>query len=147
LQTVPKEKRQLINQRAKNANKTQVKLQSLANIRRNAKLLFSGAGFPKVTWGFQISGMSKMQWLKLETAAANITGIKKGRCRYSTLCIACGPNGHPFARGIKELFVLWFKVILRLILHMASTQPQIFAGTTNSFLLIRYSILQKIKQF
>lgn len=80
-----------------------------------------------------------MQWLKLETAAANITGIKKGRCRYSTLCIAYGPNGQPFARGIKELFVLWFKVLL----HMANTQPQVFADPANSFLLIKESILHK----
>jgi len=102
----PKGKRQLINQRTKNANKTGVKIQSLSSISRKAKLLFSGSGFPKFTWGFQVSGMSRMQWLKLETAAANITGIKKGRCRYPTLCIAYGPNGHPFARGIRELFVL-----------------------------------------
>ena len=65
----PKGKRQLINQRTKNATKTLVKIQSLASISRKAKLLFTGSGFPKFTWGFQISGMSRMQWLKLETAA------------------------------------------------------------------------------
>jgi len=49
------------------------------------------------------------------------------------------PMDTPFARGIKELFVLWFKVIL----HVAQTQPQVFADTANSFLLIKDSILQK----
>ena len=29
--------------------------------------------------------------------------------------MAYGPEGHPFARGIKELFVLWFKILMPLI--------------------------------
>lgn len=52
------------------------------------------------------------EWTKIEIAAANAGGFGKGRCRYSALCIAYGPEGHPFVRGIKELFILWFKLIL-----------------------------------
>jgi len=82
---------------------------------RRAKVLFSGAGFSKSTWGWQTSGLPYREWVKLEVAAANAGGFGQGRCRYSALCIACGPNGHPFVRAIRELFVLWFKLILPII--------------------------------
>lgn len=38
-----------------------------------------------------------------------------GRWRDTALCVAYGPKGHPFVRGIKELFVPWFKLITRAI--------------------------------
>jgi len=113
----PKGTRKPTNQRTKQAKKALTKITPLAKIDRKAKILFTRSGFPKYTWGYQVSGMSKMQWLKLETNAANAAGIPKGKCRYSTLCVAYGPNGHPYARGIRELFVLWFKVII----HMQKT--------------------------
>lgn len=116
-----------MNNRTKQATRTLPEITSLANLSRKAKLLFSGAGFPKYTLGFQVSGMSRMQWLQLETQAANATHIPKGRCRYSALCITYGPNCHPFARGIKELFILWFKVIV----HGREYRPIAFADTEN----------------
>ena len=64
-----KAKGSLLTKEPKMQLKLVVKIQSLASISRKAKLLFTGSGFPKFTWGFQISGMSRMQWLKLETAA------------------------------------------------------------------------------
>jgi len=51
-------------------------------------------------------------WNKLQIVAANAAGFKNGRCRYSALCIVYGPQGHPFVRAIKQLFVLWFKLII-----------------------------------
>jgi len=49
---------------------------------------------------------------KKEVAAANAAGFGKGRCRGTALCVAYGPEGHPFVKGIKELFIVWFKFIL-----------------------------------
>ena len=87
----------------------------LAKLSRRARVLFSGAGFSKSTWGFQTAGMSFAYWVKIEVAAANAAGFNQGRCRYSALCIACGENGHPFVRAIRELFVLWFKLVIPLV--------------------------------
>ena len=41
----------------------------------------------------------------------NAAGFGAGRCRYSALVVAYGIEGHPFARSIKELFVLWCKLL------------------------------------
>lgn len=87
----------------------------LAKISRKARVLFSGAVFSKATWGKQTSGLSYKEWTQIEVAAANAAGFKAGRCRYSDLCIAYGPNGNPFVRDIRELFVLWFKIIIPLV--------------------------------
>lgn len=87
----------------------------LAKLSRRTRVLFSGAGFSKSTWGFQTAGLSFAHWVKIEVAAANAAGFNQGRCRYSSLCIAYGENGHPFVRAIRELFVLWFKLIIPLV--------------------------------
>ena len=34
-----------------------------------------------------------------------------GRCQYSTLCLALVPEGHPKYRMLREVFVMWFKVM------------------------------------
>ena len=69
----------------------------------------------KSTWGFEGTGMPMSSWNKLEIAAANSAGFKAGRCRDSALCIAYGYNGHPFVRAIRELVVLWFKLLIPLV--------------------------------
>ncbi len=77
--------------------------------------MFSGAGFSKATWGHQTSALSYTEWSQIEVAAANAAGFKAGRCRYTALCVAYGAEGHPFVTGIRELFVLWFKLIIPLV--------------------------------
>lgn len=86
------------------------KIKKLARISRGARVLFSGAGYSKASWGFQPSGLSYREWQQLEIAATNAAGFNSGRCRYSALCIAYGPTGLPFVRAM--LFVLWFKLII-----------------------------------
>lgn len=73
----PKGKRQLINERANQATKTLVKILSLSSIRRKAKRLFSGSGFPKFSWGYQISGMSKMQWPSWKRQLLTLQAVEK----------------------------------------------------------------------
>lgn len=77
--------------------------------------MFLGAGFSEATWGHQASGISHKDWVQIEVAPANAAGFKAGRCRYSALCIECGRDGHPFVRAIKELFVLWFKIVIPIV--------------------------------
>ena len=103
-------------QRLKTATKGPLKkMCQLVKLFRVARVLFSGAVFSKSTWGFQPAGMSFAYWVKIEVAAANAAGYNQGRCRYSALCIAYGEQGHPFARAIRERFVLWFKLIIPLV--------------------------------
>lgn len=58
-----------------------------------------------------MSGQRVPDWRQLEVAATDAAGFGPGRCRYSALVVSYGPNGHPFARGIQELLVLWFKLL------------------------------------
>jgi len=117
-----KVRKSILKTRIKNSqgalNKIYIKL---AKISRRARVLFSGAGFSKATWGHQTSGLSYQEWSKIEVAAVNAAGFGKGRCRYTALCVAYGPEGHPFGRGIKELFILWFKLILPMTRHRDPT--------------------------
>jgi len=110
-----KVRKNILKTRIKNSQGALNKIYKLAKISRRARVLFSGAGFSKATWGHQTAGLSMQEWTKIEVAAANAGGFGKGRCRYTVLCVAYGPEGHPFVRGIKELFILWFKLILPMI--------------------------------
>jgi len=101
-----KVRKTILKNRIKNSQGALNKIYKLAKISRRARVLFSGAGFSKATWGHQTSGLSMQEWTKIEIAATNAAGFGKGRCRYTALCVAYGPEGHPFVRGIKELFII-----------------------------------------
>jgi len=107
-----KVRKNILKARIKNSQGALNKIYKLTKISRRARVLFSGAGFSNATWGHQTSGLSMQKWTKIEVAAANAGGFGKGRCRYTALYVAYGPEGHPFVRIIKELFILWFKLIL-----------------------------------
>jgi len=105
-------RKHILKHRIKKSKNMLNKIQKLAKLSRGARVLFSGAGYSKATWGFQPSGLSYKEWQQIEIAAANAAGFRNGRCRDSALCIAYGPTGHPLVRAIKELFVLWFKLFV-----------------------------------
>jgi len=111
----PAVRKSILKNRIKKARGTLNKIYRIAQISRRARVLFSGAGFSKSTWGHQTSALSYAEWSQIEVAAANAAGFKAGRCRYSAPCVAYGPEGHPFARGLKEIFILWFKILMPLI--------------------------------
>lgn len=111
----PPVKRTILKKRLSTAKGPLRRIKQLAAISRKARVLFSGAGFAQSTWGFQLAGHSAADWRVIEVAAADAAGFGKGRCRLSALTIAYGVTGHPFVRSIKELFVLWFKLLSLLI--------------------------------
>lgn len=111
----PAIRKNILKNRIKKSRGTLNIIYKIAQISRRAHVLFSGAGFSKSTWGHQTSALSYTEWSQIEVAAANAAGFKAGRCRYSALCVAYGPEGHSFARGLKELFILWFKLLMPLI--------------------------------
>ena len=110
----PKAKRTLIKSKLALAKGPVRKIKHLASVSRKARVLFSGAGFAQSTWGFQLSGHSAADWRLIEIAAVDAGGFGQGRCRLSALTIEYGVTGHPFVRSIKELFVLWFKLLVGL---------------------------------
>jgi hypothetical protein len=101
-------------------HKSQSKLNritQLASSFKAARKLFSGSGYSSHTWGHQTTGFTPTELVQLERHAANSSGIfPRGRCRFTSLCVAFGPRGHPAGRVIKELFSLWFQTIT-LIIH------------------------------
>lgn len=107
----PKVKRTILKSRLALAKGPLRKIKQLAAVSRKARVLFSGAGFAQSTWGFQLSGHSSADWGLIEIAAADAAGFGQGRCRLTSLIVAYGVTGHPFVRSIKELFVLWFKLL------------------------------------
>ena len=66
---------------------------SLAKISRRARILFTGSVFPAATWGHEAGGLGIKDITRLETDAANATGLNKGRCRFTTLSVCYGPTG------------------------------------------------------
>ena len=66
----------------------------------------------KATFGHQSVGFSpsKLAVICSQSASAVMTP-RLGRCQYSTLCLALGPEGHPKYRMLREVFVMWFKVM------------------------------------
>ena len=102
----PKVRKSILKTRIKNSQGALNTIYKLAKISRRARVLFSGAGFSKATREHQTSGLSMQEWTKLQIAAANAGAFGKGRCRYSALRVAYGPEGHPLVRGSKELFIL-----------------------------------------
>jgi len=113
----PKVRKCILKQRIQKSKGTLNRIYRIAKVTRRARVLFSGAGYSKSTWGQQASAITLQEWSKIEVAAVNAAGFGKGRCRYSALCIAYGPEGQPFTRAIKETFILWFKLVLPLIKH------------------------------
>lgn len=111
----PKVRKCILKQRIQNSKGTLNRIYRIAKVSRRARVLFSGAGYSKSTWGQQASAITLQELAKIEAAAVNAAGFGKGRCRCSALCIAYGLEGQPLTRAIKETFILWFKLILPLI--------------------------------
>jgi len=129
----PKIRKCILKQRIQKSKGTLNRIYRIAKVTRRARVLFSGAGYSKSTWGQQASAITLQEWSKIEVAAVNAASFGKGRCRYSALCIAYGPEGQPFTRAIKETFILWFKLILPLIkqnspilIHIEESWNQIY---------------------
>ena len=77
-----------------------------------ARKLFQGSAYASATWGHQGSGCPEHMLLELEVDAAKATGITpQGRCRFTSVCVAYGPRGHPRARIIKETLANWFQLV------------------------------------
>ena len=66
------------------------KIQQLANLNRQSKLLFSSSALPASTWGHQAAGVARTTMQKLENDALGCKGIGRGRCHYSALVGFCG---------------------------------------------------------
>ena len=57
-----KVRKNILKTRIKNSQGALNKIYKLAKISRRARVLFSGAGFSKATWGQQTSGLSMQEW-------------------------------------------------------------------------------------
>ncbi len=98
--------------RNKNTKIGRLKMHKISKISRMARKLFQGSAYSASTWGHQGSGCPEQMLLELEVDAAKATGITpQGRCRFTSLCVAYGPRGHPRARIIKETLANWFQLV------------------------------------
>ena len=120
----PKAKKDLMKKRKLTAAPVIAKTRAIANINRGGRKLYTASAFSQTTFGHQASGFSDPEILELERQAANCTGINAGRCRYSTLCIAYGPKGHPTVKLYRETFVSWFKYLQGVSTSLYKCQPE-----------------------
>ena len=98
--------------RNKNTKISRQRIHKIANMSRMARKLFQGSAYSAATWGHQGSGCPEHLLLKLEVDAAKATGITpQGWCRFTSLCVAYGPRGHPRARVIKDTLANWFQLV------------------------------------
>lgn len=51
-------------------------------------------------------------YMYIEVASVDAAGFGTGRSRYTALCIAYGPLGHPFVRASKEYWIIRFELIV-----------------------------------
>ena len=102
----------IFNNRQKRVETRMLKIASIANTSRRARVLFSGSGFPATAYGHQGCGLTKSAIENLERQAANCTGItRSGRCRTLALTVSYGKYGTPHARVIYETIIAWFSTL------------------------------------
>ena len=96
-----KQHRSILKARMHKSQPRITRTKSLAQTFKIARKLYSGSGFSASTWGHQATGFTKSELIQIERQAADCTGVHPhGRCRFITLCVCCGPRGHPVARII-----------------------------------------------
>jgi len=84
---------------------------ALAKISRRARILFTGSVFPAATWGHEAGGLDIKDIIRLETDAANATGVNKGRCRFTTLSVCYGPTGTIKYKLLLQLLKSWIATV------------------------------------